>query len=263
LIVGINSAAFDSPTPDFGKHFGLVHKTTLDELDVYLESLGREKTQLRICLIHHHPVSYSDPQPNIPDFSTLTNSENFFKVLSNHRFDVVIHGHKHVPHILHAPFISNGHPVTVLGAGSFSARLESQWVGTAQNQFHVIEIEGRDPETDVTYGHVATWDFVAGRWSDSHSHIGLCATENFGSLSTPKQLEDTIGMHVDTILAQKEMCEWRDLVLLTPRLAHSNTKVAYEAFINVGKKRGLENFGEVDAKGRKWALYRPPTRSKK
>ena len=257
LIIGINSSAYDSPIPEHGKHHGLILQSTIDELGIFLDKLPIDSDQLRICLLHHHPIIYSDPRPNEPDFSAATNSEHLFQLLSKFRFDVVIHGHKHVPHVSHHT-ISNGHPITILGAGSLSARLDSQWVGAAQNQFHVISIEGRSPTTHGVFGYVSTWDFISGTWRNSHSRNGLFATEGFGSLSTPQELTAVISGYVDSEISANKMCAWETLETYHPALAHVNTKIAFETFDEVGKAKGLLRFGEMDSAERRWTLLIDP-----
>jgi 3',5'-cyclic AMP phosphodiesterase CpdA len=256
LVVGINSAASDGPVPEYGEHNGIIHQETLNALNTFLTTTQHDNNQIRICLLHHHPINYSDFQTTIPDYSIAINADNLFQLLSAHRFDVIIHGHKHVPQLRHTAAVSNGHPLTVLGAGSFSARLDSQWVGAAQNQFHIIEIEGRDPATLGAFGHVATWDFSAGKWIESHSRMGLCATESFGSLSTAHELIAEISPYVVPIINNNRICHWTDLVAKAPRLSRSSTKVAYEVLLSLAKLQDLEHFGEMDTPGRKWGLYR-------
>jgi 3',5'-cyclic AMP phosphodiesterase CpdA len=255
IMIGVNSAAFDSPQPEHGKHHGLIHQKTIDDLKIFLQNLPTTSPeQLRICLLHHHPIAYSDPRPNEPDFSAAANAEHLFQLLSEHRFDLIIHGHKHVPHITYRAQITNGHPIMVLGAGSFSARLDSQWVGTAQNQFHVIDIAGRNPSTHGIYGNVSTWDFVNGAWMGSHSRNGICAIENFGALSTPQEITTAINDYVDAEIKAKKFCKWKTLEEHVPDLAHVNTKIAFDTFSAIGKSKGLQTFGELDAPNRGWIV---------
>lgn len=256
LVVGINSAAWDDPMPEHGKHHGLIHQETIDSLDLLLEDiLEKEDINLKVCLLHHHPILYSDPSPNIPDFSVAANSDNLFRLLSKYKFDVVVHGHKHVPQLEHRLPIGNGHPITILGAGSFSAKLDD-WVGLAQNQFHVVTIEGRNPATNGTFGHVSTWNFVGMKWQISQSREGLCATEGFGTLSTAAELEQEIDTLVGGLMGGSEACTWDALTKRQPALKHVKTKVAFDVFTQVAKSRGLTVFGEIDAPSRRWALLK-------
>lgn len=258
LIVGINSAAFDSPEPEHKKHHGLIPEATLIALEEYLASLTWSSSELRICLLHHHPILYSDPQPNIPDFSAATNAGKLFEILSKYQFDLVVHGHKHYPQLTHRAAVTNGHPVTVLGAGSLSAKLSSQWNGIAQNQFHVIDVEGRNVHTNGTFGFVATWNHVSGKWREGHSQLGLCATEGFGTLSTPHEIKSAITEKITAIFQDTnvQMCDWTLLSKQIPYLKHSKNSIVFEAMNEVAKDLGCDLYGDIDSKKAKWAIIR-------
>ena len=258
LVVGFNSAAYDAPKPDDDEHHGLIHPDTLAELDAFLTNSGFDSDIPRICLVHHHPIQYSDPTPAQADFSALTNAGDFLELLSKHKFDLIFHGHKHVPHLQRCSGAPNGHPITVLGAGSFSAQLDSRWIGTIANQFHVVNVEGRDKGNGALYGHISNWVFdTAGTWKVSHSQTGLCATEAFGSLVTSTELETEISSHVDAFLAKHQSCTWEDLVAASPSLRHANTTNAHEALQRVATSKRLKLLGEVDTNRTNWTLLPP------
>ncbi|MRV75803.1 hypothetical protein GJ700_29230 [Duganella sp. FT92W] len=256
LIVGINSAAFDAPEPEHGKHHGIVHQETLDSLENYLNSISIASDELRICLLHHHPINYSDVNPNYPDFSLATNAGNLFELLSRNRFDLIIHGHRHIPQLLHRATTTNGHPITILGAGSLSAKLNSEWYGVAQNQFHVIEVAGRNDETSIAYGNVATWNFAGGVWKESHHQLGLCATEGFGSRSTPIELQQSIENQLTSYFSSTAFCRWNLLEEAIPALRYASTKVAYEALCKAAEAIGVEVVAGMDTKKQNWMIVK-------
>ena len=254
IIIGINSAAFDDPKPDDGKHHGLIHSKTLSELELFLETLPYDPTALRVCLVHHHPLNYSDSQPDLADFSAAINAQNLLNLLSKHKFDLLLHGHKHVAQLTHYGSTNNGHPVTVLGAGSLSAQLSSRWCGLAQNQFHIIEVTERDSKTHAAIGHVSTWNFVNRTWREGQHDYGLCAKEGFGTLSTAAELEYQIAVKLDEILKIKDVCRWADLESAIPSLKYVNTKAAYNAIDRIARDRGVEFVGDLNAKKQKWIV---------
>jgi 3',5'-cyclic AMP phosphodiesterase CpdA len=257
LVIALNTAAFDTNPPTYGQHNGLIPQESIIELDKFLSTLPFEASCLRVCLLHHHPILYSDIVPNIPDYSALTNASNLLEILSKHNVDIAVHGHKHVPHLQHSQHTTNGHPLTILGAGSFSAELDTKWTGSTSNQFHVIDITARDPVTLAVSGFVSTWNYqVSGCWKTSYSETGLNATEGFGSMSTLPEIIALIDPIVETKLMQHGECEWEDITKLHTFLAHVNTKVAFAAFDQVGKTKGLRLFGEINTLDRKWSLIR-------
>lgn len=254
LVVGINSAAFDAPDPDDGKHHGLIHPDTLHELEIFLDQLVYDPDVLRICLVHHHPLNYSDSQPDLPDFSAAINAQNLLNLLSKHKFDLLFHGHKHVAQLTHYGSTNNGHPVTVLGAGSLSAQLSPKWCGLAQNQFHIIEVTERDARTHAAIGHVATWNFVNRSWREGQHDFGLCAKEGFGTLSTASELESEIASRLDGILKNKGICRWSDLESAMPSLQYVNTKAAYIALDRITRERGAEFLADLNSRKQKWVV---------
>lgn len=257
LIVALNTAAFDAPVAEHGKHHGLVTQEALTKLDLELSSIPIDSFQIRICLLHHHPVQYSDLVANYPDYSALTNAGNLLELFSRHQIDIAVHGHKHVPHLQHVHAVTNGHPLTILGAGSFSAELESQWTGATHNQFHVINVEGRNSSTQAVYGYVATWNFeITGEWKASYGRTGLGATEGFGSLNTQAEIIAEISPAIDAIFADLGNCPWDEVLRRVPSLAHVNNRRAFEAFDSIAKAKDLRMFGDKDATGSNWVLLR-------
>jgi 3',5'-cyclic AMP phosphodiesterase CpdA len=59
-----------------------------------------DRRPVRIAALHHQlfPVS---PTEEVKPFETMTNLAEFRNFLADNRVDVVLHGHKHVPHIYH------------------------------------------------------------------------------------------------------------------------------------------------------------------
>ena len=258
LIVGINSAAFDDPNPFDGKHHGLIQQETIQKLEVFLQSRPLNFDGVRICLVHHHPLNYSDSRPDMADFSAATNSENLFKLLSEHRFDLVFHGHKHVPQLNHLSQITNGHPVTILGAGSLSAQISPKWCGLAQNQFHVVSVEGRDDSSEVAFGFVATWNYLGETWRRANSLIGLCAKEGFGTAFTPAELEHQISNHIEQTLTTTsvQLWKWPQIERELPRLSYASTRAIHDELQSVSIKYGFEFNGDLQTEKKSWLMIR-------
>jgi 3',5'-cyclic AMP phosphodiesterase CpdA len=255
LIVGINSAAFDDPKPADGKHHGLINQDTLEKLENALVNIPYEPNQLRVCLLHHHPINYSDFQPEYADFSAATNAGNLFNLLSAHNFDLMMHGHKHVPQLNHWPAANNGHPMTILGAGSLSAQISTEWCGLAQNQFHVIEVVGRDPKNHAAFGNVATWNFVGRKWCEGESRFGLAAKEGFGTLSTAMELEQEIFKALKSVFdSGASYCKWNRLEKEMPAIAYVNTKAAFAAINKIAKTNNYTFVGDANSKKLDWII---------
>jgi 3',5'-cyclic AMP phosphodiesterase CpdA len=256
VVVAINTAAFDGPVPEHGKHNGLVKQESLDRLHEILSEIPYESGCLRACMVHHHPIAYSDMLPNIPDYSALVNAGNLMELLSKHRVDFVVHGHKHVPHITHHQAVTNGHPLTILGAGSFSAELGSAWTGNSTNQFHVIEVEGRKPSSHAVFGHVSTWSFqVSNKWGPGHTRTGLPETEAFGSLTSDAEIDSAIAESLDALIAAGLHCSWEEIEKRQPALEHVRGSSAYRAFKAAAVRKGYVCYGDLDSPQRDWVMF--------
>lgn len=259
LVVGINTAAYDTPNPPTGFHHGLVKEETLLAIDNFCNAITSNDAQLRVFLLHHHPVAYSDPRPHIVDPSTVVNAGNLRALLSKQRFDLVIHGHKHWPHI-GTHMDNNQWPLNILGAGSFSALPNSQWTGEIANQFHIVEISGRDAidgfSPGLAFGHVETWAYqIRGRWVRSNKRIGLRATEGFGSIIAPPVVERMIGSALDAADEIGVPCDWDQLIAASPQLRHVNVSVLHQALTRVANTRTKKFKGDVDSDPTDWVIY--------
>jgi hypothetical protein len=215
IVLGLNSANHDKP--DAKVHHGLVTQETLDEADGYLSSVDLSG-MARICLVHHHPIQYSDPVPDEPDFSAMTNAGNLLDLLHKFRFDVLVHGHKHAPRLT-TQVINNCFPLVIIGSGSFSARLDPRWSGMVTNQFHVVKIEGRDAGGCVR-GELLSWTYLSGHgWVPSEPNNGIAHRIPFGTHVSEHELEARIEPVIAAALQTAEYLEWKFVVAAVPEIA--------------------------------------------
>jgi 3',5'-cyclic AMP phosphodiesterase CpdA len=200
IVLGINSAAFDGP--DAETNTGLIRQETVQAIDTFLQGIPSNSSQLRICLLHHHPIQYSEKNPNSTDLSIAVNSENLITVLNKHSFDLILHGHKHQPR-LRTHLSNNCHPFVSLCAGSFSSILNPLQFDGSSNLFHVLNVDGRDQTSQGIQGTLQSWTHCAdGTWKSSHENRGIPAIEAFGSLATPQQIRsDLLNVGANRILA--------------------------------------------------------------
>ena len=93
-ILGYNSAHDDGPT---SRHNGLITEDNIAEIKKVLSRYPFESDKVRLFVVHHHPLQYNDPTPEDPDQSIMVNAEALHRLLIDERFDILIHGHKHLP----------------------------------------------------------------------------------------------------------------------------------------------------------------------
>ncbi len=218
VVVGYNSSSHDEPSASV--HHGLISTESLGELGACLDALDLTKERLKLFLVHHHPVQYSDPIPNEPDFSAMTNAGNLLKLLRQKHFDLVVHGHKHCPRF-ETYIIDSGFPLAILCAGSFSSVLDTRWSGYVNNQFHMIDVDGRDSDNACIFGVVRSWTYLCGKgWTESQQNNGIPHASPFGTYLLPETLKATIEPLLRERLEKGDYVEWRDVVEAMPQLKH-------------------------------------------
>lgn len=215
FVLGFNSASHD--LPDSKVHHGLVTQETLDDARAHLA--GQDLSGVvRIGLVHHHPLQYSDPVPNEPDFSAMTNAGNLLNLLHDFKFDLLIHGHKHAPRLT-TQVINNCFPMVVVGAGGFSVRLDPRWSGLVNNQFHLVRVEGRD-SSGCTRGELVSWTYLSGHgWVPSETSNGIAHRVPFGTHVGEHELELRIAPVITSALSTSSYVEWKTVVAAVPEIA--------------------------------------------
>jgi predicted phosphodiesterase len=93
----------------------------------------------RLAVFHHHPVKISNSNLKYKDFDVIDNGDALLDVLEENDFNLIIHGHKHIPDIQQR----NGMPIFC--SGSFSSTLNIRDV-SGFNTFHIIEINRIDKQ---------------------------------------------------------------------------------------------------------------------
>lgn len=217
-VVGYNSSWDDDP--DLALHRGSVNQKHLVRLEQELSTIGSSSSQVRILVVHHHPVQYSNPIPNDSDFSILDNAENLMELLQKYHFDLLIHGHKHNPRFK-IYIVDSGFPIAILCAGSFSAVLDPRWSGLVNNQFHMVRIFGRDEESQCVYGEVESWTYVCGHdWQPSESHNGIEHRHPFGKYVLPENLKSTLHSFLKQEFDNRQNVEWSAIVSRFPHFQY-------------------------------------------
>lgn len=254
IILGINSAAFDGPGTQI--HTGMIRQETVHGIDTLLEGIPVNFAQARVCLLHHHPIQYSENIPNSTDLSIAVNSENLIKTLNKHSFDLILHGHKHQPR-LKTHLNNNCHPFVSLCAGSFSSILHPLHFDGSSNLFHVMNIDGRDQTSNGIQGTLQSWTYMAeGTWKPSHENRGIPAVEAFGSLATPSQIKSDLLYSIPDLMTRSTVCKWTDLVCAHPHLDFVNSGVAHRLMTEVAGELGCEMVGDNNGYARDWVVYR-------
>jgi UDP-2,3-diacylglucosamine pyrophosphatase LpxH len=243
IAVGYNSSFHDDPLKS--EHHGLIDTSHLELLRSYLSTLDLSGGEVRLFLVHHHPLQYSDPTPEDPDFSIMVNSDNLLDLLREFKFDLLIHGHRHLPRFkTHS--VEGATPLAVLCSGSFSVELDTRWLGAINNQFHLITIEGRDPEEEMILGRVTSWTYYYNRgWVPSKKeHDGIQHIEPFGAYMLPKRLLSLIAPILTQRFAETDYIEWRWVIEQLPQLEHLRPEVVIRTLDELQKVLGFRRLRE-------------------
>lgn len=253
LVASVNSAAYDGPNA--APHSGEIRQETIDDLRRFLSGMERDSNKIRMCLLHHHPIQYSEPIPDTPDQSIIVNAENFLNLISEQQFDIILHGHKHHPR-LKTHQGDNSNPFVSLCAGSFSATLNSLQSGTISNLFHIINIESRHPASGGIQGYVETWSFrTEGKWQVSHQLHGIHPREAFGTSASVGEIENRIRTILTSFVQTARNCAWSDIITADPELDFVRTDVAFGAFTRMSVEQGYEVAGDKHVATRTWVAY--------
>jgi predicted phosphodiesterase len=244
FIVGCNSSWDDNP--EKAVHFGSVHKNTFPAIHDILASPVTHEDTLRIFLVHHHPIQYSNPIEGKPDFSIMPQSQTLLRMLRDYHFDLLIHGHKHVP-CFETYVIESGFPLSILCSGSFSIRLPSLYNGLVSNQFHIINIYGRDDESQTIYGDVLSWTFLSGHgWLPSKSHNGIRHRIPFGAHVQEKVLKRDLTRILGKQLSESPgYVEWEALFTEMPHLEYLSNELAERVLDSLETTVGFRRHGDL------------------
>ena len=244
LVLGINSAAHDGPEePDV--HHGSVTPNTLQWIDETLNLYVGNRDMRRICLIHHHPLQYPNPTGTSRDFSALQNAESLLALLCKYRVDILVHGHRHVPQWTFRHDATFGHPIGILGAGTFCAALDNQWTGSVTNQFHIVEFEASRPH-HVSQGRVMSWAYDSAiGWRPSSQDLGMRAVRRFGDRRTIAEL---VGVLTTCLTANQSQPFVRFSVAESsdPILAFCDDEVVVRACHDAAAATGFEFSGNMN-----------------
>ncbi len=252
-VVGVNTASHDNPHE--AHHHGLVPQQAIDELSIYLNGIKKEKEQLKICLMHHHPIIYSDVIPHYADLSAAVNAENLMAVLTKNSFDIVIHGHKHNPRLSYQT-VNNAHPCLIFGAGSFSSLLDPVNFNGIPNLFHIIELQGRDETTNGIFGNVVSWAYDGRTWSDKIHNAKLPHIEVFGASVTRNEVISKFRKIISSEFESNNLLKWPKIVEAEPILDRVSVDLVWTCLDIAAKELGHEVLGAPSTGKQNWIVLR-------
>lgn len=236
IFVGYNSSWHDDP--ELVHHYGLADLSHLEQLDKRLASISGLGVKTKIFVVHHHPIQFSKRVPEI-DLSTMQHADALLATLFKYDFDLLIHGHKHLPNFV--PHYTLGtSSMVMLGAGSFSASLET-WYKYTSNLFHMVQIGGRDEENGCITGLVKTWSYLGPHgWSPTDVLHRIEHKHPFGLHVQPERLAKELAEVCTSLIAKnkKKYVQWSELEKKQPRYKNINSELRRDALRRVASAKG-------------------------
>ncbi|MDW6003302.1 metallophosphoesterase family protein [Vibrio mangrovi] len=237
VIVGINSSVRDGTTSDV--HHGSIEPNDLNKINGELDKLDT-KNKVKVLLTHHHPKNYTDRTFQDSDFSIMQNADAFLRFATTNEFDVIVHGHKHIPRFdIHSDALN--YPVVALSAGSFSASLKDYHNGVA-NFFHIIEVEGKCDKNDNILGKVTTWAyFDNNKWISANKERDYISHEEFfGDIRNRKVLKKELKHDIETQIETTNVFRWQTLLNKKPELKYCNLGLREIVITELCEEEGWE-----------------------
>lgn len=100
---------------------------------------------VRIAILHHHPILVPALVEAQRGYDAVANSHHLLKLLREFGFHIVLHGHKHFPHIFSydtdSPWSADTPPATVVVAGGSSTSRELPSGARRCNTYNLISIK--------------------------------------------------------------------------------------------------------------------------
>ena len=211
LVVGYNSSWHDDS--DKGEHYGSIDINCIKEFSKYLDTKDLS-SKAKIFLLHHHVIQYGGERVNAPDFSITVNALEIQRMLGKYQFDFIINGHKHKPKF-DTIILNSNHPLAIITAGSFSARLDADISDSIANQFHLLNVERRDINKGNLLGTLFSWAYNSHRgWIPSEKDFcgiqHICA---FGEFYSVKEILHYIIPQINIILKERQLISWSEFKL--------------------------------------------------
>jgi 3',5'-cyclic AMP phosphodiesterase CpdA len=149
LVIAEINSCFDVRKGAPGEKRGEVDSYAIAELETQLRAVPVDSMQqaIKVALIHHHPVVLPQLADAGGGYDAIAGARYLLDVLHQHRFHLLLHGHKHYPHTFsYDPVCAwsgeDVHPLLVVAGGSAGAIQNAlPSVERATNTYNVISLK--------------------------------------------------------------------------------------------------------------------------
>lgn len=240
-VIGVNSSVFDHY--DNKPHHGVIRRQDLASLDTKLQELRiGDSNKINLLVVHHHPTQQPDLPFETADHSILQNAALLMEIASKHRINFIVHGHKHIPRL--AQYSDEyQHPINILCAGSFSARLDDRWFQGVPNTIHQIEIDRICDVNSTPFGKVVSWSHNTGHgWTKNESINGIPHKEFFGNRMSPVELKKQLRESIECFFETQTHVRWSELSNHCADIIYTSRKLLDKTINDLSKEIGFSIF---------------------
>lgn len=172
--------------------------------------MTQDLKDVRVAMVHHHPIAHEKLDLGAEDL--LLNGDQLVELLEEHKFGVIIHGHKHHPRIRYAP--GRTVPPVVFASGSFSA-MSPFILSNTRNLFHIMDLYDKVPRCGVA-GHIRSWEYNFTRgWSPPVARSAdIPAVTSFGCREKPTDLAKEVAQIINEV--GKPVVDWSQITDTLP-----------------------------------------------
>lgn len=241
LVVSINTSFHERPNDQM--RFGLVNDEILANIRVKQHAALNAKYQHKVLIVHHHPYPYKNVLQHWKDHSALQNAELLTDFYEEYNFDILVHGHRHVPDFK-SSLGAGGRQITSLCSGSFSVTLDANMNNKVSNQLHLVEFSGRDRSTGVATGRIRSWAFTFDDgWLPSQQRDGIEHVLGFGPNVHRAPLKTKMTRHLAAKLKSSDFVKAEELVASIKELSHVRATFALEILKEICAENGYDLIG--------------------
>ncbi|EIO5089043.1 metallophosphoesterase [Vibrio cholerae] len=237
-VIGVNCSAFDHY--DKKPHHGVIRKQDLKVLDAKLQELQiANSDKINLMVVHHHPIQQPDLPFDRADHSILQNAAILMEIASKHNVNFIVHGHKHIPRL--AQYSDEYlHPINILCAGSFSARLDDRWFQGVPNTIHQIEIDKVCDVNKTPLGRVVSWSHNTGHgWTKDESINGIPHKEFFGNRMSPVELKKQLKESIERFFEIQTHVKWSELSNHCADIIYTSRKLLEKTIVDLSSEIGF------------------------
>ena len=174
-----------------------------EEIFIYInEYLERfQDNKIKIALTHHHPIDHS--RFELGEYDKIVNADEFLNVLGEHKFDLLIHGHKHDPLLRYHNTTKSSYRLPIFSSGSFSSISNLEYT-SVRNYFHIVSLE----KTEKAVGEIFSWTYFPKQgWKKNYDENGFAPHTGFGN---EKKLDDIVS-EVQKVVGDKQFETWENV----------------------------------------------------